>query len=60
MAKELRCQEVGFDCDEVVRGETEDEVMQKASQHGMQVHGMQESDMTPELTDRVRTLIRNA
>ena len=58
MARELRCREVGFDCDQVVQGETEDEVMQKAQQHGMQAHGMKEADVTPDLVERVRGLIR--
>lgn len=33
------------ECDFVVTGETKEEVMMKAAEHGMQVHGMSEADM---------------
>ncbi len=62
MAKELRCAEVGIapECEHVIRGETEDEVMAGAAQHGRDVHGLRDEDMTPDVLDRVRGLIRDA
>ena len=45
MAKEMRCADLGMDCQYVARGETEDEVMQQASQHGKQAHGMTDEDL---------------
>ena len=59
MARQLRCRDVGFDCDEVVTGETDDEVMQKGGQHGLQVHGLKESEMTPEMREKARSLIHD-
>lgn len=38
--KELRCREVGFECDAVVRADSEDEVMRQAQEHARKVHGM--------------------
>jgi predicted small metal-binding protein len=45
MAKELRCADVGFDCEATIRADTEEEVMAQAAQHGQTVHGMSESDL---------------
>jgi predicted small metal-binding protein len=45
MAKEMRCADLGMDCGYVARGETEDEVMQQAAQHGKQAHGMTDEDL---------------
>ncbi len=54
MAKVIYCKDAGLDCSEVVRGQTEDEVIQKALEHGKATHNMQ---ATPELTQQVKTLI---
>jgi predicted small metal-binding protein len=56
MAKTLSCAEVdpSAGCDFVVRGETEEEVFRKATEHAKE-HGIHE--VTPELTDRLRSYI---
>jgi predicted small metal-binding protein len=36
--KELRCRDVGNDCDEVIRGESEEEVMRRATEHARREH----------------------
>jgi predicted small metal-binding protein len=56
MAKELRCRDVGLDCDFQARGNSEEEVLQQASAHARSVH--QISDMPPELAAKVRAAIR--
>ena len=38
MAKVLRCSDVGFECDGVIRAETEEEVMQQAAEHAKTAH----------------------
>jgi predicted small metal-binding protein len=43
-------------CQHVVRGETEQEVLEKAGEHAKQ-HGIRE--VTPELIERVKANIRN-
>jgi predicted small metal-binding protein len=45
MTKELRCADVGFDCQAVMSGETEDEVMAQAADHARSVHNMSDSDL---------------
>lgn len=62
MAKEIRCSEVGFfpDCEGVMRGESEEEVMAAAAQHGREVHGMTDADFTNERVEIIRSTIREA
>ena len=59
MAKILECAKVdpSSGCKHVVRGETEEEVLQKASEHAKE-HGIRE--MTPEMIKRAKASIRDA
>ncbi len=57
MAKAVYCKDAGFtDCSAVMRGETEEEVIQKAGEHAKD-HGLVE--VTPELAQQMRTLIKD-
>ena len=58
MTYSLACREAGYDCSHVIQGNSEEEVMQKAGSHAQEVHGMQPSDLTPETTGKLRSLIR--
>jgi len=53
--KVLKCREVGFDCNAVIRAESENEILQQAAQHARNVHGV---EVTPEIAQQVKTLIR--
>lgn len=55
MTKEIRCKDVGVDCDFVVTGETEEEIMKKAAEHAKKAHGMNE--IPQELVQKVRAAI---
>jgi predicted small metal-binding protein len=55
MTKEIRCKDVGVDCDFVATGETEEEIMKKAAEHAKKAHGMNE--IPQELVQRVRAAI---
>jgi predicted small metal-binding protein len=57
MAKELDCGDIMKGCDHKMRGETESEVMAKASQHAREQHGIEKMD--PKTTELVRSKIRN-
>ena len=57
--KTVSCREAGFDCDHVVKGETEEEVMKNGAEHAMKVHGMKEEDIIPEMKQKIKTLIRS-
>ncbi|MBI2582754.1 DUF1059 domain-containing protein [Candidatus Azambacteria bacterium] len=58
--KELKCRDLGMDCDQVMHGETEDAVMEEAKKHGMEAHGMTEADMTPEMMEKMHSHIHDA
>jgi predicted small metal-binding protein len=58
--KTITCREAGFDCDHVVKGETEEEVMANGAEHVKKEHGMKAEDNTPEFKEKVRALIRNS
>ncbi len=36
----LVCRETGLDCDYVIKGETEEEILRDGAEHAIQVHGM--------------------
>lgn len=56
MAKVLQCKDVGFQCDGVVRAETEEQVLQMAAEHARTVHGI--TNLTEEVVEKVRSAIR--
>lgn len=57
MAKVLRCNDVGFECDGVIRAETEEEVLKQAAEHARTVHNVQE--MTDEVVQKLRSAIQD-
>ena len=54
--KELHCNDAGFDCDAVVRGDSIDEVMAQVGPHVKEVHGL---DVTPEMAEAVAGKVRD-
>jgi predicted small metal-binding protein len=56
MAKQLRCRDIGMNCDFEARGNTEEEVLQQASVHARNAH--QITEMPPELAAKVKAAIR--
>jgi predicted small metal-binding protein len=54
--KELRCRDAGFDCDAVMRAQSEEEVLQIAAQHAKEAHQV---EVTPEMAKQIATLIRD-
>jgi predicted small metal-binding protein len=59
MAKMVECAKVdpSSGCKHVIRGNTEQEVLQKAAEHVKQ-HGI--SEMTPEMMQKVKAQVREA
>ncbi len=55
MAKVLRCKDVGFDCEAVIRSETEEEVLKMAAEHAQSVHNLNE--LSDEVVEKVRAAI---
>jgi predicted small metal-binding protein len=57
MAKVVRCRDVGFDCDGVVRAETEEEVLKQVAAHAKAVHNVE--TVPPEVVEKVRKVMRD-
>lgn len=55
--KVLRCRDVGFDCDGVMRGETEEEILKQAAEHAKSVHGL--SQISEQAIEKIRALIHD-
>jgi predicted small metal-binding protein len=56
MAKVVHCRDIGFDCDGVVRADTEEELLQKVAEHAQTAHNLEE--VTPENEANVKSVIR--
>lgn len=54
--KVVYCREVGFDCEGVVRAESEEKLLRQVAEHAQMVHDV---EVTPELAEQVRSLIRD-
>lgn len=54
--KVVHCRDVGFDCEGVVRAETEEEVLRQVAEHARKVHDV---EVTPELAKQVKALIKD-
>jgi predicted small metal-binding protein len=57
--KTLSCRDAGCDCDYVAKGETEEDVLRDAEQHGMEEHGKTDNDMT-QMRDNLKASIRTS
>ena len=54
--RELRCRDIGFDCDAIVHAETDEEILSIAATHAKQVHDV---EVTPEQAQQIATLIHD-
>ena len=52
--KRLVCRDVGLDCDYIIKGETEEEIMKNAVQHAWQIHAIKPEEMTSEMKVRIK------
>ena len=56
----LACKDAGYSCSFVARGDSEKEVLDKISEHGMKEHGLKQGDMTPEFMAKLKSLIKES
>ena len=57
MGKMLKCRDVGVNCDEVIHGKDEAEILQKAAAHAKGCH--QGVQLTPELQTKLKAAIKD-
>lgn len=56
MTKVVHCRDLGFDCDGVVRAETEAEVLEQVAAHAKSVHHLE--TVTEAVVEKVRQVMR--
>ena len=56
----LSCRDVGFDCDHVVKAETEEGVIRNITEHAIKQHDMKIENMTPKMKDMIRKFIHSS
>jgi len=56
MKKVIRCRDVGFDCNGVIKASTENEALSLAAEHARTVHGLK--DITPEIVQKIKSVMR--
>jgi predicted small metal-binding protein len=56
MEKVIRCRDVGFDCNGVIKAKTEKEALALAAEQAKAVHDLKE--ITPDVVDKIRSVIR--
>ena len=56
-AKVLKCRDVGVDCDEVLHGNSEAEILMKAAEHAKECH--QGVQFTPALQVKLKAAIKD-
>lgn len=57
MGKTLACKDVGVNCDFVIKGADEADVMRQAAEHAKGCH--QSVQMTPEVQAKIRSVIKD-
>jgi predicted small metal-binding protein len=57
MSKVVRCRDVGFDCDGVVRAETEEEALKQVAAHAKAVHNVE--TVSAEVIQKVKKVMRD-
>ncbi len=55
MKKVIHCRDLGFDCDGIIRAQTEVEAIQMATDHAQKMHGM--GEITPQIAAQVKSAI---
>jgi predicted small metal-binding protein len=58
--KKLSCRDVGLDCDFVMEGVSEEEVLNKAQRHAYEVHAIKPEEMTSDMKVKIQENIRDA
>jgi predicted small metal-binding protein len=51
----VHCRDLGFDCDGVVRAQTEEDLLQQVADHAESTHGLKE--VTDEVVEKVKSVI---
>ena len=57
----IACRDVGQNCDCIVQGEIEEELMKNTAEHAVKDHGYTEQDiMTPQMKEKIKSHMRKS
>jgi predicted small metal-binding protein len=56
--KSLSCRDAGFDCDHVVKAESDYEIFAESENHLFNAHGMNKQDFIPAFNEKLRSFIK--
>ena len=56
--KRLACRDVGLDCEFVMDGSTEEDILNKANDHAWKVHAIKPEEMTSEMKVKIKDSIK--
>jgi len=56
MTKVIRCRDVGFDCDGVIKAKTEEEALNLAAAHAKSAHNVKE--VTPDIVKKIKSVMK--
>ena len=52
--KTLACRSVGLDCDYIIKGMTEEEVLKHAQQHYSEIHAIEPEEISSEMKVKIK------
>jgi predicted small metal-binding protein len=58
--KILLCGDIGLDCNYIIKGNTEEEIVKKATEHIWELHAINPKEMTTEMKVRIKENIRDS
>jgi predicted small metal-binding protein len=57
--KRFSCREAGFDCNYVIEGYTEQDLLRNGEKHALNMHGIKRGDFTPRFNEKLRPMIED-
>jgi len=58
--KTLACRSVGLDCDYIIKGMTEEELLKNAEQHYSEIHAIEPEEITSEMKVKIKDNIHDS
>jgi predicted small metal-binding protein len=52
--KTLACRSVGLDCDYIIKGMTEEEILKNAKQHYSEIHAIEPEEISSEMKVKIK------
>ena len=57
--KTLACRDIGLNCNEIIKGTTEEDVLKHAKEHAWEFHAIKPEEMTSEMKARIKDNIHD-